>query len=86
MLFKNYNMWWAQSLSAQGLCYAPFKKTTHIFKGRTMGEARKKMEKFLDMAHITGRFLCAAEGFEPKPVKQKEPVNMLKEQLGSGRS
>ncbi len=67
--FYNYNMWWSQSLSSQGFWYGKWKKSTHIFKGRTFGEATKKMNKFLSYARITGRFLCVKEGYIPEHVK-----------------
>ena len=76
-------MWWAQSLSDQAFWYADFKKTSHVFKGRTFREAEKNMKIFLRMAQITGRFLCIEEGFKPEVAQQQNPENLLKEQLGS---
>lgn len=64
MKFKIYYMWWQQSLSQQTLMYSPWKKTQHIFKGRNQKEAQRNMDKFLDIAQITGRFLCVEEGYE----------------------
>lgn len=66
--FTNFNMWWAQSLSDQGFWYGKWKKTTHIFKGRTHAEATRKMNKFLSFARITGRFLCVKPGLVPEHV------------------
>jgi len=63
-MFKNYYMWWQQSLTNQSLQYSSWKKTNHIFKGRNQKEAQSKMNKFLDMAGIGGRFLCVEEGYE----------------------
>jgi len=69
--FKNYNMWWAQSLSSQAFWYGEWKKTTHIFKGRTLKEATNKMNKFLSSAMITGRFLCVENNFKPEPTTKE---------------
>lgn len=63
-------MWWAQSLSDQAFWYSPFKKTSHIFKGRTHTEATRKMDKFLSFARITGRFLCVEEGLKVEKVEE----------------
>ena len=62
--FKKYYMWWSQSQTEQGFWYTPWKKTTHIFKGRTQKEATNKMNKFLNYAEIKGRFLCLEDGLE----------------------
>ena len=68
--FIDYNMWWCQSLSSQALRYTNWKKTTHIFKGRTHMEATRKMNKFLSFAKITGRFFCVEPGFTPEHIKK----------------
>ncbi len=58
-------MWWQQSLSGQTLMYSPWKRTNdYVFRGRNQKEATRKMNKFLDVARIPGRFLCVEEGYE----------------------
>ena len=63
-MLKTYYMWWQQSLTNQALQYAPWKKTQHIFKGRTQREAQRKMDETFRYAGITGRFLCVEEGYD----------------------
>jgi len=63
-VYKKYYMWWQQSLTGQSFQYSPWKKTAHVFKGRNQQEAMNKMNKFLDIAQISGRFLCVEEGYE----------------------
>ena len=56
-------MWWQQSLTDQTLGYSKWKKSQQSFKGRTWEEATKKMQRFLDIAKITGRFLCVEDEY-----------------------
>ena len=57
-------MWWQQSLAGQSFQYSHWKNTNHTFTGRNQDEATKKMNRFLDIAQITGRFLCVENGYE----------------------
>ena len=64
MSFKNYYMWWQQSLTRQSLQYSTWKKSQRSFKGRNHKEATRKMNFFVGYAGLIGRFLCVEEGCE----------------------
>jgi len=63
-MYKTYYMWWQQSLRDQSFFYSPWKRTDYVFKGRNQKEAQKKLTKFVNIARITGRFLCVEAGYE----------------------
>lgn len=79
--FKTYWMWWQQSLSDQSFFYSPWKRTDYVFKGRNQKEAQNKMNKFLNMARITGRFLCVESGYELTTTGEetKSPIEQILE-------
>ena len=74
-------MWWQQSLRDQSFFYSSWKKTDYVFKGRNQKEAQRKMNKFLDVARITGRFLCVEDGYELTTTGEeaKSPIEQILE-------
>lgn len=81
MNYKTYKMWWQQSLRDQSFLFSPWKVTDYIFKGRNQKEAQNKMNKFLRVARITGRFLCVESGYELTTTGEetKSPIEQILE-------
>lgn len=80
---KIYYMWWQQSLRDQSFFYSPWKRTDHVFKGRNQKEATRKMNNFLNVARITGRFLCVETGYEIIATGEevKSPIERILESV-----
>ena len=57
------------------------KATYYIFKGRNQKEAQNKMNKFLKVARITGRFLCVDSRYELTTTDKetKSPIEQILE-------
>ena len=79
-MYKTYRMWWQQSLGDQSFFFSPWKITDYIFKGRNQKEAQNKMNKFLKIARITGRFLCVESKYELTTGEEtKSPIEQILE-------
>lgn len=58
-MYKTYKMYRGKMVFSgpgSGFHGQDLKPTAHIFKGRTINEATKKMDKFIKSAQITGSF------------------------------